>query len=163
MMHRVNGRMLHQVPERNGLFRATTNGELNIARQVFIFEAGQEAADVLFDPSPRSYQRFDRRVILGIQARAPLRAATAIEPAPLGAQDVDQGIPNGSVTPSDGLRELFGRQLRNNANQLLVGPVVIVVKAFEIADAHRCSSNWGEIARALGGSPDRLGSPERRS
>ena len=107
MVHRVHGRVLHQVPERNGVLRTTTNGELHIARQIFILEIGQEGAHVHLDPTPGSYQRFDCRVILGIQAVASLRTTTAIEPAPFGAQDVDQGIPNGAVTPGDELGELF--------------------------------------------------------
>jgi hypothetical protein len=135
-MHRMEGRVLHQVPEWHGAFRAAADGELDVTAQVSIPETGQEGPEVLFDPRPHSYQRFDLREILGIQALASLRTATAIQPSPLGAQDVDQGVPDGTVAPRDGLRELLGRQLRNDAKQLPGSPVVIVVEAFEIVDAH---------------------------
>jgi hypothetical protein len=126
--------------------RATANGELNIPRQIFLLEPGQEAAHVLFDPSPRSYQRYDRRVILGIQPLARSSPPQRSRPRRSGR---GQGIPDRSVAPSDGLRSVRA-SVGHNANQSLIGPVVMSYAA-EIADAHLRSPIGGHPPQTGGG------------
>jgi hypothetical protein len=54
-----------------------------------------------------------RRVIGGLQGRAAGVAAAAIEPAPFGAEDVDEGVADGAVAAGDRLGEFFGGEFRD--------------------------------------------------
>src|SRR5688572_18606806 len=89
-----------------------------------------------FDGVPLVDERVRRRVIIRLERRPALRAATPIEPAPLGAQDVNECVPDGPIATGNRLRELLVRELRNHLEEFLVCPVVVVVETFEILNSH---------------------------
>lgn len=70
----------------------------------------------LSDPCPTPDAGMSTVMLKWVMARscaslADGKGANRNYPGPLGAQDVDQGIPDGPVTASDGQHELFGRDL----------------------------------------------------
>src|SRR5512134_685897 len=152
-MHRVEGGVLHQVPEWQGLLQAAADCELDVAAQVGIPETGQESPDVILHSRPRSDQRIGLGEILGFQALAPPRATTALQPSPLGTQDVHQRVPYRTVAARYGVREVLGRQLHGDAQQVPGGPVMKVEEASEVVDAHLLSP----VRKGLPKGPARLG------
>src|SRR5260221_892914 len=166
MVHRMNDGMQHEMLERRSTLLFTER-KVDAAHHVVVREAREKRAHLLLDICPCPQNRVQRRVVLGLQAVTPHRTTTAVEPAPLGAHDMDQCAPNGAIAAGDGLHELLGPQLRHDVEQSPVGPVMVVVQALEIGDSHRRSWHWATILKrprlAAGPWWIRTSRPRRRS
>jgi len=104
--------------------------------QVFILEACQEGPDPPLDFCPRFDERCRSWIVVGLERRPPRVPAAPVEPTPFGAESMDHRVPDRTVTASHVLRELLRRQLRNDREKFLVGPVTVVVQPFKIFNGH---------------------------
>ena len=147
MMHTVDGRVLHQVAERDRAWRRGTKREFDAAREIVVVQPREELAHIAFDAMPRVADGFHGWIIVWIELRATRLSAAAIEPPPLGAEGVNECTADRLVAPQNGPRELIRCQLRQHREEPCIGPVTVIVDAFEIGDAH-CRSSAFERTRS---------------
>jgi hypothetical protein len=83
-----------------------------------------------------TYETLQSGVVVCLERVASCMPAAPIEPAPFGAENMDQHVPHRALASSDRLRELLRRQLRHHSEDPSVGPIAVVVKPFKIFHGH---------------------------
>ena len=86
----MNHRVVHEVPKRDDVFRASTDRELDIPREIVVRQVREEGPHPSRDARPRVDQGRHVGIIGGIELGSARASPTAIQPAPLGTQDVDE-------------------------------------------------------------------------
>lgn len=129
VMNVVDCGVMHHLRNEKSLLRPITEGRFHNPGRDPYREPPLELAHLPFDAVPL-FRYGSKRWEAGSTEARP--ASGPVQPAPLGAHHVDQGVTYGTAAPGNRLSELFGRQLRDHFEEFSIGPIAVFEQGFQV-------------------------------